>query len=80
METVAECMADYVIGHHPTMPGIGKTKQAVVAARCLEDRMHASIMTIVPCPCKTMAAASSTGLRSCYAPTAMLTGPPASLH
>jgi hypothetical protein len=46
-------MADYLVGHHPTTPGSGRTLQAVVAARCLEDSTHAS-MTIVPCPCKTM--------------------------
>ena len=64
VEAVAERMADHVVGHHPTMPGIGKTAQAVVATRCLEDRSHASMMTIVPCLCKTMAPASSTGLLS----------------
>jgi hypothetical protein len=37
------------------MPGSGKPVQAVVAARCLEDSTHASIMTTVPCSCKTMA-------------------------
>jgi len=52
METVAERMADYVVSHHPTMPGSGKTVQAVVTARCLEDSTHTSIMTIVPCSCK----------------------------
>jgi hypothetical protein len=40
METVAERMADYFVGHHPTMPGSGKTAQAVDAARCLEDSAH----------------------------------------
>ena len=45
----------------PTMPGAGKTAQAVVATRRLENSLHASIMTIVPCLCKTMAAASSAG-------------------
>jgi hypothetical protein len=34
-------MAGYVVGHDPTMPGSGKTVQAVVAARCLEDIPHA---------------------------------------
>jgi hypothetical protein len=43
------------------MPGAGKTAQAVVATRRLENSLHASIMTIVPCLCKTMAAASSAG-------------------
>ena len=68
METVAERMADYFVGHHPTMPGSGKTAQAVDAARCLEDGAHASMMTSVPRPGKATAAASSTGLRRVYAP------------
>ena len=69
METVAERMADYFVGHHPTMPGGGKTTQALDAARCLEDSAHASMMTSVPRPGKTTAAASSTGLRSCLRAT-----------
>jgi hypothetical protein len=64
METVAERMADYFVGHHPTMPGSGKPAQAVDAPRCLEDSAHPSMMTSVPRPGKTTAAASSTGLRS----------------
>jgi hypothetical protein len=43
------------------MPGAGKTSQAVVATRRLENSLHASIMTIVHCLCKTMAAARSAG-------------------
>jgi hypothetical protein len=46
METVAERMADYVVGHHPTMPCFGKTPQSLVAPRRLEDATHASMMTI----------------------------------
>ena len=69
METVAECMADYFVGYHPTMPGTGKTAQAVDATRCLEDGAHASMMTSVLRPGKTRAAASSTGLRSCLRAT-----------
>jgi hypothetical protein len=61
VEAVAERMADHVVGHHPTMPGAGKTSQAVVATRCLEDSLHASIMTIVLSLFKTIAAASSAG-------------------
>ena len=56
METVAERMADYFVGHNPTMPGSGKAAQAVDAARCLEDSEHASMMTSVPRPGKTTAA------------------------
>jgi hypothetical protein len=78
METVAGRMADYLAGHHPTMPGSGKTAQAVDAARCLEDSAHASIMTSVPRPGKTTAAAGSTELRSGYAPP-LRRSPPTSL-
>jgi len=60
-------MADYFVGHHLTMPGSGKTAQAVDAARCLEDSAHASMMTSVPRPGKTTAGASPNGLRSRYA-------------
>src|SRR5207247_6458339 len=42
VEAVAERMGDHVVGHNPTMPGVGKTAQAVVATRRLEDSMHAS--------------------------------------
>jgi hypothetical protein len=38
------------------MPGAGKTAQAVVATRRLENSLHASILTIVPCLCKMTAA------------------------
>src|SRR6266566_1655513 len=41
VEAVAERMADHVIGHHPTMPGVGKTAQAVLATRRLKDCLHA---------------------------------------
>ena len=43
-------MADYFIGHHATMPGSGKTAQAVDAACCLEHGVHGSMMTSVPAP------------------------------
>ena len=59
VEAVAERMGDHVVGHHPTMPGVGKTAQAVVATCRLEDSLHASMMTILPCLRKTMALASS---------------------
>src|ERR1700678_558888 len=54
VEAVAERMGDHVVGHHSTMPGVGKTAQAVVTTRRLEDSLHASIMTFLPCLCKTM--------------------------
>ena len=31
VEAVSERMANYLIGHHPTMPGVGKTAQALRA-------------------------------------------------
>jgi hypothetical protein len=46
VEAVAERMADHVVGHHPTMPGGGKTSQGVVATGCLEDSLHGSIMIL----------------------------------
>ena len=41
METVAERMADYLVGHRVAMPGSRKIAQAVNAARCLIDSAHA---------------------------------------
>jgi len=63
---MAERMADYFVGFHPTMPGSGKSAQAVDASRCLKYSAHASMMTTVRCPGKTKAAATSTRLRSHY--------------
>jgi hypothetical protein len=54
METVAERMADYFVGHHPTMPGSSKTAQAVDAPHRLEESTHASMMTSVPRPSNTI--------------------------
>ena len=55
VEAVAEGMADHVVGHHPTMPGVGKAAQAVVSTGRFEDSSHAPMMTIVPSLCKMMA-------------------------
>jgi hypothetical protein len=41
MKSVAERMAGHLVGHHPAMPGSGKTLQSVDATRRLEDRLHA---------------------------------------
>jgi len=38
-------MGDNLVGHHPTMPSVGKTAQAVVTTRCLEDGLHSSMLT-----------------------------------
>jgi hypothetical protein len=48
VEAVAERVADHVIGHHPTMPGVGETAQAVAATHRLKDILHASMITTVP--------------------------------
>jgi hypothetical protein len=58
VEAVAEGMADHVVGHHSTMPGVRKAAQAVVATRRFEDSLHASMMTITLFLCKMMAALS----------------------
>jgi hypothetical protein len=50
VEAVTESMADNVIGHHATMPRVGETAQTVCATRCLKDRLHGSMMTMVPHP------------------------------
>jgi hypothetical protein len=52
VEAVAERMGDHVVGHHPAVPGVGKTAQAGDATSRLEDSLHASMMTILPYLCK----------------------------
>ena len=52
VEAVAERMGDHVVGHHPTMPGVGETAYAVAATCRLENSLHGSMMTTLPCPCK----------------------------
>ena len=44
VEAVTEGMSDQLVGHHPTVPGISKTVQAVVATRRFEDGLHTSMM------------------------------------
>src|ERR1039457_68782 len=61
VEAVAGRVGPHAVGHHPTRRGVGKTAQAVVATRRLEDSSHASVMTILPCLCKRMAPATSAG-------------------
>lgn len=61
METVTERMADYFVGHHPTMPGAGKTAQTLVATRRLEYSAHA-FHNDNGCPWQQVAAAGSTAV------------------
>jgi hypothetical protein len=56
---MTERMADHVVGHDPTVPGGGKTAKTLVATRRLEHGLHAFMMSIVPCPRKTVAAPNS---------------------
>jgi hypothetical protein len=49
VEAVAERVGDHVVGHHPTVPSVGKTAQAVDATSRLEDSLHASMIAILPC-------------------------------
>ncbi len=46
LETVAERVANYFVGHHPAMPGCGKATQSIATSRGLEDGTHASMMTM----------------------------------
>jgi hypothetical protein len=41
METVAERVPYYFVGHRPAMPGSGKTSQSIHTPRGLEDGAHA---------------------------------------
>jgi hypothetical protein len=52
VEAVAEGMADHLIFHHPSMPRVSKTAQAVHAAGRFKNSTHASMMTTVPPLCK----------------------------
>jgi len=47
METMAERMADHLVGHHAAMPRIRKAKQALVAAGRLVHALHPSMLA---CP------------------------------
>jgi hypothetical protein len=44
VESVAERMADHLIGHHPGMPGPGQAKQAHATARGFIHALHAPRM------------------------------------
>ena len=60
VEAMAERMGHDVVGHHPLMPGVSKTAQAVVATRCLEDSLHVP-MTILSCIRNTLTPGGSKG-------------------
>jgi hypothetical protein len=55
VKAVAERMADHLVGQHTTMPSVGKAAQTVHSASRLKDCLHASIVTMLPSPGKTMA-------------------------
>jgi hypothetical protein len=46
VKAVAERMGDNIVSHNPTVPGLGKTTQAVDAAGCLEHSLLIAMMTI----------------------------------
>ena len=62
MEAVAEGMGNHVVSQHSTMPGVGKTAQALHSTGCFEYSLHPLIMTIVPSLGKTTTARRETGL------------------
>ena len=64
VEAMAERMGHDVVDHHPLMPGVSKTTQAVVPTRCLEDSLHLPMMTILSCPCKTLTPVGSRAPRA----------------
>ena len=53
VEAMTEGVGHNVVGHHPLMPGVSKTTQAVLATRCLEDSLHVPMMTSLSRLCKT---------------------------
>ena len=53
VEAVAECMGNHFVSHHPAVPGGCKQAQAGIAARCLKDSFHVSMMTTLFEPCKS---------------------------
>ena len=42
VEAVAEGVADYVVGHYPTMPGLGQATEAIIAPSRFEYSGHVS--------------------------------------
>ncbi len=65
VETVAERVADYLIGDNPAMPGSSQSLQSLVAARGFEDGRHGYMMTIVRAVRKTVDAVSRLSRSSC---------------
>src|ERR1700744_5730322 len=49
MKTMAERMSDNLVRHHSTVPGVGKSAQALDATHRVEESLHASMMTILSC-------------------------------
>jgi hypothetical protein len=45
MEAMAERVGHDLVGHHPLVPSVSKTAQAVVPTRCREDGLHSSMLT-----------------------------------
>ena len=43
VEAVAERVAHYLVGHHPGMPRLGETQEALVAAGGFVDALHDGI-------------------------------------
>jgi hypothetical protein len=49
VKAVAERMSDHIVRHHATVPGVGKSAQALDATHRVEESLHASMMTILSC-------------------------------
>src|SRR5215831_12951784 len=46
MEPVAERVADYLVGHHPAVPGFGEAVQALAATRGFVHALHSPTMNL----------------------------------
>lgn len=45
VKAMAECVSDYLVGHHAAVPGVCKAAQGINAARRLKKALHAAILT-----------------------------------
>jgi hypothetical protein len=75
MESVAERVADNLVGHHPVMPCLSQAEQTLAAARHLIDASHLQMMSAGSPPGRPRPAPSTvTGLRRTHSPAASRLG------
>jgi hypothetical protein len=49
VEPMAERMGDHVVSHHPTVPSVGKTAQALHPTHRVEEGLHSRMMATQSC-------------------------------